>query len=56
MKMAFFGRITGIRDHVGFHGTSVAELRGAFQEAEADYLETCVRLDRVPQKPYWGNR
>lgn len=52
----FVGRITGIKDLVGFHRTSVAELRGAFQEAEVDYLETCVRLDREPQKPYSGNR
>lgn len=48
----FVGLITGIKDLVGFHGTSVAELRGAFQGAEVDYLETCVRLDRVAQKPY----
>lgn len=52
----FVGQITGIKDLVGFHGTSVAELRGAFQEAVVDYLETCARLDRVPQKPYSGNR
>ena len=35
--------------------TSVAELRNAFQEAVTDYLDTCARLGRAPQKPYSGN-
>ncbi len=52
----FVGQIIGIKDLVGFHGTSVAELQIAFQEAVVDCFETCARLDRVPQKPYSGNR
>lgn len=50
----FVGHIAGIRDVVGFHGESVAELRSAFTEAVDDYLETCQRLGRTPQKPYSG--
>lgn len=50
----FVGHIAGIRDVVGFHGDSVSELRTAFAEAVEDYLETCVRLGRSPQKPYSG--
>lgn len=50
----FIGHIAGITDVVGFHGESVAELRAAFEDAVEDYLETCARLDRVPQKPYSG--
>ncbi|MEZ4679895.1 MAG: type II toxin-antitoxin system HicB family antitoxin [Caldilineaceae bacterium] len=50
----FVGHIAGIRDVVGFHGESVAELRHAFTEAVDDYLETCERLGRTPQKPYSG--
>lgn len=50
----YVGRITGTKNLVGFHGTSVAKLRGAFQEAVVDYLETCALLDRLPQKPYSG--
>ncbi len=50
----FVGHIAGIRDVVGFHGESVAELRAAFEEAVDDYLETCARLGRAPQKPYSG--
>ncbi|ASL26971.1 type II toxin-antitoxin system HicB family antitoxin [Azotobacter chroococcum] len=48
------GHIVGINDVVGFHGESVPELRGAFEEAVDDYLETCAKLGRAPQKPYSG--
>lgn len=50
----FVGHIAGIRDVVGFHGSSVAELRAAFVEAVDDYLGTCAKLGRAPQKPYSG--
>ncbi len=51
---AFVGHVAGIRDVVGFHGESVAELRAAFADAVDDYLETCTKLGRAPQKPYSG--
>ena len=51
---AFVGHIAGIRDVVGLHGESVQELRAAFIEAVDDYLETCAKLGRSPQKPYSG--
>ena len=50
----FVGHLTGISDVVGFHGETVAELRGAFTEAVEDYLETCKRMGREPQRPYSG--
>jgi len=50
----FVGHIAGIRDVIGFHGESVSELRAAFAEAVDDYLETCEKLGRTPQKPYSG--
>jgi len=49
------GHIAGIKDVVGFHGESVSELRAAFKEAVTDYLETCAKLGRAPQKPYSGH-
>ena len=49
------GEIAGIRDIVGFHGDSVAELQAAFEEAVEDYLEMCEESGRPPQKPYSGN-
>jgi predicted HicB family RNase H-like nuclease len=48
------GHLAGINDVVGFHGGSVAELRAAFEEAVEDYLTTCEKLNRAPQKPYSG--
>ena len=51
----FIGHIADINDVVGFHGESVAELRAAFEEAVDDYLQTCEKLNRPPQKPYSGN-
>lgn len=50
----FVGHIAGIKDVVGFHGESVQELRAAFEEAVVDYLDTCAKLGRAPQKPYSG--
>lgn len=50
----FVGRVAGIRDGVGFHADNVADLRAAFEEAVDDYLATCARLGREPQKPYSG--
>lgn len=50
----FVGHIAGIKDIVGFHGESVKELRAAFEEAVDDYLATCERSGRAPQKPFSG--
>ena len=50
----FVGHIAGIRDVVGFHATSVKELRAVFREAVDDYLATCENLGRRPQRPYSG--
>lgn len=50
----FVGHLAGIRDIVGFHGESVSELRAAFEEAVDDYLDTCTKLGKEPQKPYSG--
>ncbi len=49
-----FGNIIGIRDTVGFHGESVAELKEAFQEAVDFYLESCEKAGREPNKPFSG--
>lgn len=49
-----FGQIAGIRDGVGFHADSVEALKTAFHEAVDDYLDTCARIGKEPQKPYSG--
>ncbi|PWE58128.1 toxin-antitoxin system HicB family antitoxin [Metarhizobium album] len=50
----FFGRLAGVSDVVGFHGDSVGNLKQAFHEAVDDYIETCRKLGKPPQKPYSG--
>ncbi|WP_315808842.1 type II toxin-antitoxin system HicB family antitoxin [Pseudomonas sp. C9-3] len=50
----FIGHVAGIRDVIGFHGESVSELRVAFEEAIDDYLATCEKLSREPQRPFSG--
>lgn len=51
----FFGRIAGIRDGVSFHSETVAGLKSAFREAVDDYIDTCAKIGKSPQKPYSGN-
>jgi predicted HicB family RNase H-like nuclease len=49
------GRIAGINDVVGFHGNSVEEVEAAFHEAVDDYVETCVKLGKAPERSFSGN-
>lgn len=51
----FVGHIAGIRDMVGFHADTVAGLKEAFQEAVDDYIKSCGKIGKKPQKPYSGN-
>ncbi len=50
----FFGRIAGITDAVSFHADTVKDLKAAFHEAVDDYIETCAKLGKLPQKSYSG--
>lgn len=50
----FVGHLAGINDVVGFHADTVEELKAAFQEAVNDYIETCQKAGKNPQKPYSG--
>ena len=50
----FVGRIAGIRDGVGFHAETVAGLRDAFHEAVEDYVETCMKIGKEPQRSFSG--
>lgn len=51
----FTGRIAGIRDVIGFHADTVADLKSAFHEAVDDYIDACAKIGKDPQKPYSGN-
>lgn len=50
----FFGRIAGIQDRIGFHADNVADLKVAFHEAVDDYIATCSKVGKDPQKPFSG--
>ena len=50
----FFGRLAGINDGVGFHADTVEALIAAFQEAVDDYIDTCAKTGKSPEKPYSG--
>ena len=50
----FTGRIAGIRDGVGFHAETVDGLREAFHEAVEDYIETCAKVGKEPEKAFSG--
>ena len=50
----FVGHLAGIRDIVGFHGSSVDELEAAFHEAVDDYVAHCDKLGLPPNKPFSG--
>ena len=49
-----FGRVAGIQDGVTFHADNVAQLKAAFQEAVDDYLETCRKVGKEPEKSFSG--
>ena len=50
----FVGHLAGIKDIVGFHGTTVDELESAFHESVDAYIAISEEQGRRPQKPYSG--
>ncbi len=51
----FYGKVLGVNDFVSFEGESVKELKNAFEEAVEDYLATCRKLKRDPDKTFKGS-
>lgn len=51
----FYGKILGINDLILFEGSSVEELKQAFEEAVGDYLELCKEMDKDPYKSFKGS-
>lgn len=49
------GRLLFIRDAIGYHGTTVEELRQAFHEAVDDYLAACAEHGDEPDVPCKGS-
>lgn len=50
----FHGEVLGLRDVVTFQGTSVEELKQAFEDSIDDYLEFCEERGEEPDKPFSG--
>ena len=50
----FYGEVAGLRDVVTFEGSSVKELKKAFQDSVDEYLAFCKRLGEEPEKPFSG--
>ena len=51
----FFGKIEGIDDLISFEGTSVVELKEAFEEAVEDYMILCEENGKKIEKTYKGS-
>lgn len=45
------GRVLGVRDIIGFHGDSVAEVEQDFHDTVDFYLESCRRRGKAPDEP-----
>jgi predicted HicB family RNase H-like nuclease len=50
----FVGRVIGIRDVIGFHGESVAELEKDFHAGIESYLKACRQTGKKPERPCSG--
>jgi predicted HicB family RNase H-like nuclease len=50
----FFGKLEMIDDLITFEATSVDELEKNFHSSVDEYILTCKKLNREPQKTYKG--
>jgi predicted HicB family RNase H-like nuclease len=51
----FHGEVVNTRDVLTFQGTTLAELRSAFADTIADYVDWCRERGKEPERPYSGN-
>ncbi len=50
----FHGEIVNTRDVITFQGSSVEELKRAFEDSVEDYLEFCLERGEEPNQPFSG--
>jgi predicted HicB family RNase H-like nuclease len=50
----FHGEVINTRDVITFQGTSVSELKSAFQDSVEDYLAFCASRGEEAEKPFSG--
>jgi predicted HicB family RNase H-like nuclease len=51
----FHGEVINTRDVLTFQGRALEELKAAFADTIADYVEWCRERGKEPQRPYSGN-
>jgi predicted HicB family RNase H-like nuclease len=51
----FHGEVINTRDVITFQGTSVPELKKAFEDSVEDYIEFCRQRKEEPEKPFSGS-
>ena len=51
----FHGEVINTRDVLTFQGRTLDELRAAFADTIADYVEWCRERGKQPERPYSGN-
>ena len=50
----FHGEVINTRDVITFQGSSVEELKQAFEDSVDDYLDFCASRGEDPEKPFSG--
>jgi predicted HicB family RNase H-like nuclease len=50
----FHGEVINVRDVITFEGSSVKDLKQAFEDSINDYLEFCAERGEEPEKPFSG--
>jgi predicted HicB family RNase H-like nuclease len=51
----FHGEVVNIRDVLTFQGQTLEQLKIAFADTIADYIEWCRERGKEPQQPYSGH-
>ena len=51
----FHGEVINTRDVLTFQGRTLDELKAAFADTIADYIEWCGERGKQPERPYSGN-
>lgn len=51
----FVGEVFGITDSLGFHGSSIEELKQMFANSIDNYLDMCRHFGKKPEKEFKGS-
>ncbi|MBV8740020.1 MAG: type II toxin-antitoxin system HicB family antitoxin [Alphaproteobacteria bacterium] len=51
----FHGKVANTKDVLTFQGRTLDELRTAFADTIADYVDWCHERGKEPERPYSGN-